>query len=88
MSKNFNIFIKLANSKTITMETNEDMLVSDMKKNVMILISKEGNQFDDVFLSAGTKIISENSKDMKVNELGITKDSTIFALPRLRGGSY
>lgn len=86
MSKNFKIFVKLANSKTITTETNADMLITDLKKNIMVLISNYGNQFDDVFLSTGVKIIDENKKDLTVSDLGISKDSTVFALPRLRGG--
>ena len=78
--------MKLANSKTISMEVNKDMVVSVMMKNMMTKISITGNQWDGLYISVGTKIISEESADMKVSDLNIRKDSTIFVLPRLRGG--
>ncbi len=86
MSSKFNIFVKLANSKTITLEINNSMTILEVKKKIMNLISQQSNQFDDVFISVGTKMIGENNESLTVQEMNILKDSNIFVLPRLKGG--
>ncbi len=86
MSSNFKIFAKLANSKTITLEINNSMTILEVKKKIMNLVSQQSNQFDDVFISVGTKMIGENNESLTVQDMNISRDSTIFVLPRLRGG--
>ncbi len=86
MSSNFNIFVKLANSKTLSLEINKSMTIQEVKKKIMSLVSQQSNQFDDVFISVGTKMIGENNESLTVQDMNISRDSTIFVLPRLRGG--
>jgi len=62
------------------------MTILEVKKKIMNLISQQSNQFDDVFISVGTKMIGENNESLTVQEMNILKDSNIFVLPRLKGG--
>ena len=86
MSKEFNVFIKLANSKTLTLDINYEMSVKDLINKIKEKLSQQSNQFDDVFISVGAKIISEDHHNLKITDFKIHKDSTIFIIPRLRGG--
>ena len=86
MSKDFNVFIKSENGNLFKLDINYEMSVKDLKNKIKQKLNQNYNQFDDVFISIGTKMINDQKLNLKVTDLDIYKDSTIFTYPRLKGG--
>jgi hypothetical protein len=77
----FDVFVKLVSSDTITIQVYNDMSIRDFRKKIK---DKIGSQFETVYLTTrGKPVIGD---DLKIHDFGIQSESTIFALPRLKGG--
>ena len=85
MSKDFNVFIKSENGNLFKLDINYEMSVKDLKNKIKQKLNQNYNQFDDVFISIGTKMINDQKLNLKVTDFEIFKDSTIFTYPRLKG---
>jgi hypothetical protein len=81
----YQVFVKLANSKNIIIQVNSTDTVMKIRKLILDKIS-ECNQFEDVFLCSGSKTLDATSETLTMQDYSIHKDSTIFVIPRLRGG--